>query len=149
MAASEALDPAAAVKGDERMAEVLRRAVRNTQHAPKSDITVRADGVHVPLKRDAILRARDRARGLNKPHNVARKLFVTEILTELARAEARVLDRPLDDEDVPDARERLWSEPGVLTAVNSLWPLLTPLQLLAVLYSDRAALQAGSWVRSH
>ena len=144
VAASEALDPAAAVKGDERMAEVLRRAVRNTQHAPKSDITVRADGVHVPLKRDAILRARDRARGLNKPHNVARKLFVTEILTELARAEARVLDRPLDDEDVPDARERLWSEPGVLTAVNSLWPLLTPLQLLAVLYSDRAALQAAA-----
>ncbi len=66
VAAREALDPAAVVKGDERMTEVLRRAVRNTQYVPKSDITVRADGVHVPLKRDAILRARDRARGLNR-----------------------------------------------------------------------------------
>jgi DNA helicase IV len=144
VAAGDVLDPAAAIKGDERMAEVLRRAVRNTQLAPKSDITVRADGVYVPLKRDAILRARDRARGLNKPHNVARKLFVTEILTELARAEARVLDRPLEDGDLPEARERLWSEPGVLTAVNGLWPVLTPLRLLAVLYSDRAALQAAA-----
>src|SRR5271157_92667 len=51
VAAGDVLAPAAAIKGDERMAEVLRRAVRNTQHAPKSDITVRADGVYVPLKR--------------------------------------------------------------------------------------------------
>ena len=43
---------------------------------------------------------------------MARKLFVTEMLTELARSEARVLDRPFDEEDVPDARERLWDEPG-------------------------------------
>ncbi|HTU76959.1 MAG TPA: ATP-binding domain-containing protein [Trebonia sp.] len=142
--AAEARDPAAVVKGDERMIEVLRRAVRNTQYAPRADIIVRADGVSIPLRRDAILRARDRARGLNKPHNVARKLFVTEILSELARAEARVLDRPLEDEDLPEARERLWSEPGVINAVNGLWPTLTPAQLLAALYSDRAALQAAA-----
>jgi DNA helicase IV len=144
VAATEALDPAAVLKGDERMVEVLRRAVRNTQLVPKADITVRADGVSIPLKRDAILRARDRARGLNRPHNVARKLFVTEVLNELARAESRVLDRPLEDEDIPDARERLWSEPGVLAAVSGLWPLLTPLQLLAALYADPGALQAAA-----
>src|SRR5260370_10165339 len=97
VAATETADPAAVVKGDARMVEVLRRAVRNLQRAPKTDITVDADGVPVPLRRDAVLRARDRARGLGKPHNVARKLFVTELLTELARAEARVLDRPLED----------------------------------------------------
>jgi DNA helicase IV len=145
VAATDAKDPAAVVKGDERMVEVLRRAVRNTQLVPKSDITVRADGVGIPLRREVILHARDRARGLNRPHNVARKLFVTEILTELARAEARVMDRPpLEDEDLTDARERLWSDPGVLTAVNSLWPLLTAPQLLAALYSDGAALQAAA-----
>jgi DNA helicase IV len=144
VSATEARDPAAVVKGDERMVEVLRRAVRDTQQAPKADITVGADGVRIPLRREAILRARDRARGLHKPHNVARKLFVTEILSELARAEARVLDRPLEDEDLPDARERLWSEPGVIDAVNGLWPTLTPAQLLATLYADRGALQAAA-----
>jgi len=144
VSATDARDPADVVKGDERMVEVLRRAVRNTQYAPREDITVRADGVSIPLRRDAILRARDRARGLSKPHNVARKLFVTEILSELARAEARVLDRPLEDEDLAEARERLWSEPGVINAVNGLWPTLTPARLLAALYSDRDALRAAA-----
>jgi DNA helicase IV len=144
VSATDTRDPAAVVKGDERMIEVLRRAVRNTQQVPKADITVRAEGVAIPLRREAALRARDRARGLHKPHNVARKLFVTEILSELARAEARVLDRPLEDEDVADARERLWSEPGVINAVNELWPTLTPVRLLAALYADRGALQAAA-----
>jgi DNA helicase IV len=141
VAATETADPAAVVKGDARMVEVLRRAVRNLQRAPKADITVDADGVPVPLSRAAILRARDRARGLGKPHNVARKLFVTELLTELARAEARVLDRPLEDEDIPDARARLWDTRGVAAALDSLWPRLTPQQALAALYADRDALQ--------
>ena len=142
--ATDAADPAAVVKGDERMVQVLRHAVRNRQRAPRHDITVDADGVPIPLSRDAILRARDRARGLRKPHNVARKLFVTELLGELARAEARLLDRPLDDEDVPDARARLWDEPGVRTALDGLWPLLTPRQLLAGLLSDTDRLRAAA-----
>src|SRR5512142_975129 len=98
VAATETADPAAVVKGDARMVEVLRRAVRNLQRAPKADITVDADGVSIPVRREAILRARDRARGLGRPHNVARKVFVAELLAELARAEARVLDRPLEEE---------------------------------------------------
>ena len=142
--ATDAADPAAVVKGDERMVEVLRHAVRNRQRAPRHDITVDADGVAIPLARDAILRARDRARGLRKQHNVARKLFVTELLGELARAEARVLDRPLDDEDLPDARARLWDDPGVRTALDGLWPLLTPQQLVADLLSDPDRLRAAA-----
>ena len=106
--ATDTRDPAAVVKGDERMVRVLQQAVRDRQPVPKRDIIVNADGVDVPLAREAILRARDRARSTRKPHNVARKLFVTELLTDLARAEARVLNRPLDDEDLPDARARLW-----------------------------------------
>jgi hypothetical protein len=38
---------------------------------------------------------------LRKPHNVARKVFVTEMLSALAAAEAAALDRPLDPEDLP------------------------------------------------
>jgi DNA helicase IV len=144
VAATEAADPAAVVKGDARMVEVLARAVRDLQRAPKTDITVDADGVTVPLRRAAILRARDRARGLGKPHNVARKVFVTELLTELARAEARVLDRPLDEEDIPDARARLWDAPGIFAVLDSLWPQVTPQQALAALYSDHTALQAAA-----
>ncbi len=142
--ATETADPAAVIKGDVRMVEVLRRAVRNLQRVPKADITVNADGVPIPLRREAILRARDRARGLGRPHNVARKLFVTELLAELARAEARVLDRPLEEADIPDTRARLWDAPGVFATVDSLWPQLTPQRALAGLYSDRDALQAAA-----
>jgi DNA helicase IV len=147
--ATDTADPAATVKGDQRMVEVIRRAVRNRQRVPGGDITIDADGVDVPLRRDVILRARDRARALRKPHNVARKLFVTELLTELAQSEARVLDRPLEAEDLPDARARLWDEPGVRAALDTLWPLLTPEQLLAGLLAEEGALRAAAGSLTH
>jgi DNA helicase IV len=142
--ATDTRDPAAVVKGDERMVAVMRQAVRDRQRVPKQDITVDGGGVDIPLRRDAILRARDRARSTRKPHNVARKLFVTELLNELARAEARVLDRPFDDEDLPYARDRLWSEPGVYDAIDGLWPLLTPERLLADLLGSREAIGSAA-----
>jgi DNA helicase IV len=142
--ATDTRDPAAVVKGDERMVRVLQQAVRDRQRASKTDIEVDADRVLIPLRRDAILRARDRARATRKPHNVARKLFVTELLNELARGEARVLDRPFDDEDLPYARERLWSEPGVVDALDALWPLLTPERLLADLLGSPGAIRSAA-----
>jgi DNA helicase IV len=66
------------------------------------------------------------------------------VLNELARAEARVLDRPFDDEDLPYARERLWSEPGVHDAVDDLWPLLTPERLLADLLGSAQAIRSAA-----
>src|SRR5579864_242296 len=148
--ATDTRDPAAVVKGDERMVRVLQQAVRDRQVVPKRDAIVNADGVDVPLAREAILRARDRARSTRKPHNVARKLFVTELLTELARAEARVLNRPLDEEDLPDARARLWGSDGVNAALDALWPLLTPETLLAgLLRSPQAIRSAAGNVLEH
>jgi DNA helicase IV len=144
--ATDTRDPAAVVKGDERMVRVLQQAVRDRQVVPKRDIIVNAEGVDVPLAREAILRARDRARSARKPHNVARKLFVTELLSDLARAEARVLNRPLDAEDLPDERARLWDADGVNAALDALWPLLTPEMLLAGLLRSPQAI--GSAVGS-
>jgi DNA helicase IV len=142
--ATDTRDPAAVVKGDERVVRMLQQAVRDRQRAPKGDLDVDADRVHIPLRREAVLRARDRARSTRKPHNVARKLFVTELLNELARGEARVLDRPFDDDDLPYARERLWSEPGVVDALDALWPLLTPEKLLAELLRSPAAIRSAA-----
>ncbi|HEY6495257.1 MAG TPA: ATP-binding domain-containing protein [Trebonia sp.] len=143
-------DPAAVVKGDERMIRVIQQAVRDRQRAPKQDVSVDLDGVTVPLRREAVLRARDRARSTRRPHNVARKLFVTDLLSELARAEARTFDRPFDDEDLPYARERLWSEPVVQAALDRLWPLLTPEGLLAdLLGSPQAIGSAAGSVLDH
>jgi len=138
-------DPAAAVvKGDPKMVHVLRRAVRNLQQVPRGDLEVTADGVSMTVPHQVVLRARDRARGLRKPHNVARKLFITELLGALARAEASALGRELDPDDVPYARARLWDEPPVRAALDVLWPFLTPQRLVAGLLAEEGALRRAA-----
>ena len=135
---------AAVVKGDLRMVEVLRRAVRNHQQVPPGDLAVTADGVRMTVPRDTCLRARDRARALRKPHNAARKLFVTEMLGALAAAEAAVLGRPPDPEDLPYTRARLWDESPVRAALDALWPFLTPQRLVAGLLASEGALHRAA-----
>src|ERR1700758_3098591 len=148
--ATDTRDPAAVVKGDQRMVRVLQQAVRDRQRVPGQDITVDADGVAIPLRREAILRARDRARSTRRAHNVARKLFVTDLLTELAWSESRVLNRPLEEEDLAEARARLWDIDGVNAALDALWPLLTPEVLLAdLLRSPQAIRSAAGAVLDH
>ena len=135
---------AAVVKGDQKMVGVLRRAVRNLQQVPPGDLEVTADGVAMTVPGEVVQRARDRARGLRKPHNVARKLFITELLGALARAEARALGRPLDPEDLPYARARLWDEQPVRAALDGLWPFLTPQRLVAGLLATEGALRRAA-----
>jgi DNA helicase IV len=135
---------AAIVKGDVRMVKVVRQAVRDQQKLPARDLEISVDGVTITVPRDVCLRTRDRARGIRKAHNVARKLFVTEMLTALARAEAVALDRPLDPDDIPYARARLWDEPPVRAALDGLWPLLTPQRLVATLLGTEGALRRAA-----
>jgi DNA helicase IV len=135
---------AAVVKGDLKMVQVLRRAVRDRQQVPPGDLEITVDGIGLTVPREACLAARDRARALHRPHNVARKLFVTELLGALAAAEATVLGRPLDPEDIPYARARLWDEPPVRAALDDLWPFLTPQRLVAGLLAEEGALRSAA-----
>jgi DNA helicase IV len=138
-------DPAAAVlKGDLKMIKVLRAAVRDRQRIPRRDLELEIDGVPITVPADACERARIRARGMRRPHNVARKLFVTEMLDAIARAEAVALGRSLDDEDVPYVRARLWDEDPVRAALDRLWPFLTPQRLLAALLEEEGALRRAA-----
>ena len=138
-------DPdAAVVKGDVRMTGVLRRAVRARQQLPPGDLEITVDGVDMTVPRETVVRARDRARGTRKPHNVARKLFVTDLLGALAAAEARALGRQLDPDDLPYTRSRLWDEPPVRAAIDGLWPLLTPQRLVAGLLASEGAIRAAA-----
>ncbi|HJY69487.1 MAG TPA: ATP-binding domain-containing protein, partial [Streptosporangiaceae bacterium] len=138
-------DPAAAqIKGDVKMVNVLRRAVRDRQQVPRGDLEITADGVPMTVPGETVLRARDRARGQRRPHNVARKLFVTEMLGALAAAEAAALGRPLDPDDLPYTRARLWDEAPVRAALDDLWPFLTPQRLVAGLLAEEGALRRAA-----
>ncbi|NUW38591.1 HelD family protein [Nonomuraea rhodomycinica] len=152
-------DPAAAVvKGDVRMAGVVRDAVRARQRVPRGDLEVPLDGLTLRVPHETCVRLRDRARAVRLSHNMARKLYVTELLKELARAEARALEDSLrlaemeledpelagpldlegelDEVDVDLAARRLWQELPVRAAIDALWPELTPQRLISELLSD-------------
>ncbi|MEU7745706.1 ATP-binding domain-containing protein [Nonomuraea sp. NPDC049158] len=149
---------AAVVKGDTRMAEVVAAAVRERQRLPEGDLEVLLDGRVLRVPRGVCAALRERARAVRLPHNMARKLFVTELLKELARAEARAveealrlaemefedpelaepldLERDLDEVDLALASARLWQEPPVHQAVEALWPELTPQRLIGELLAS-------------
>ncbi|RKS68909.1 DNA helicase IV [Actinomadura pelletieri DSM 43383] len=160
-------DPAVAVvKGDLRMADLVREAVHDRQRVPADGLRVEVEGLTLTVDAEACERARDRARGLRVPHNIQRRRFVHDLLEALAvdRAEQyeRIMDEPLEEiakngglpkwlqelideaEDTPlldetelrMAKEALWHEPSVQAALDALWPELTPEELVTDLYAD-------------
>lgn len=164
-------DSAAAVeiKGRRDMVEVLANAVGDRQQVPDEELVVELDdGIRaeaLTLDRATCERARDAARSTQRPHNLARRVFVDQLLDALTeqsaeRLEANVLEAvpqvPLTDDETADVslldthdhtaiRQGLEQDRKVIAALNSLWPKLTPQELLSDLLTsaDRLASAAG------
>ncbi|GAA3675542.1 AAA family ATPase [Nonomuraea antimicrobica] len=127
----------AALKGDLRMAEVLARAVRDRQKVPRRPIELTVGRITLTLDRAMLETARNKAARSRRPHNQARAVFVRSLLNGLARQQARKIGKGLiDEEELGDLREELRTEPVVKSALNRLWPYLTPQRLLLGLYSS-------------
>lgn len=155
---------AAVVKGDVRMAGVVARALELRQRVPEGDLVVELDGLNLRVPHEVCARLRDRARAVRLPHNMARKLYVTEMLKELTRAEARALEESLHVEELADVdpelaeplglqddldeldlelgSQRLWGEPEIRRAIDDLWPELTPRRLVGELLSSPETLRS-------
>ncbi|WP_442945956.1 HelD family protein [Nonomuraea sp. LPB2021202275-12-8] len=157
----------AALKGDLRMAEVLARAVRDRQRVPRKPVELNLGRYTLTIDRNMLEAARNKATRARRPHNQARTTFVRSLLNALARQVAKKLGKGLIDEDeLADLREELRTEPVVRSALNRLWPYLTPQRLLLGLYgsaerldhaasalspAERALLRrdgAGEWTES-
>ncbi len=139
---------AARVKGDAKMADVLKKAVADTRQIPAADIEVRADGTDYRITPRMCREARaeaeqalDRETGEPLRHNRARRTFIASVAIALVRQAARGGGRPPGAED---ARE-LAAHPAVRAVLDALWPELEPQALLARLYRDpgRLALDPG------
>jgi DNA helicase IV len=127
----------AAVKGDLRMAEVIARAVRDRQKVPRKPVELTIGRLTLTIDRSMLEGARNKAARSRRPHNQARAVFVRSLLNGLARQQARKIGRGLIDEDeLADLREELRTEPVVKSALNRLWPYLTPQRLLLGLYGS-------------
>ncbi|MEW1844557.1 ATP-binding domain-containing protein [Nonomuraea angiospora] len=127
----------AALKGDARMAEVIAKAVRDRQRVPRKPVELTIGRITLTIDRSMLDGARNKATRSRRPHNQARAVFVRSLLNALARQQARKIGKGLiDDDELADLREELRTEPVVKSALNRLWPYLTPQRLLLGLYGS-------------
>ncbi|MFI6922567.1 HelD family protein [Nonomuraea spiralis] len=134
----------AAVKGDPRMAEVIARAVRDRQKVPRRPIELTMGRLTLTIDRAMLDGAKNKATRSRRPHNQARAVFVRSLLNALARQQARKIGKGLiDDDELADLREELRTEPVVKSALNRLWPYLTPQRLLLGLYGSPERLDSA------
>jgi DNA helicase IV len=139
---------AAEVKGRASMVEVLTNAVRDRQQVPEPVLEIEVERETLRLDRKTCTEARARARRSRRPHNQARRIFVTELLDALTRQVARKLGEDLlDPRDLDDIREELTADANVAKAMDSLWPVLTPEQLLDDLFAERERLASAAGKR--
>lgn len=165
-------DDTARMKGGLAMVDVLRRAVADRQELPTAPIAIALDDVTVEIDRATAAEARRRARATGLPHNAARTTFRDALGSLLVTQGVERLDEDLDDPpeladllrelgDLPELapmgaaqlsaelrhelRDDLRADLGFHAAVERLWPVLTPEQVLAELFAspDRLASAGG------
>jgi DNA helicase IV len=154
----------AAVKGDTRMVELLAAAITDRQRVPDADIVVEVGGQRLRLDPATGEQARRRARATGEPHNQARATFKREVVDALTNQMVAALTRDLPEVDLPEdddllvdlfpderlldpdldeIRAELSSNPAVHSAVDRLWPKLTPQQLVGGLLGSAERLAGG------
>jgi DNA helicase IV len=155
----------AAVKGDGRMVGVLAAAVADRQQVPDDPLRLEVGGQRLRLDPATCEQARRRARATGAPHNQARAVFRRELVAALTDQMVAALTRDLPEVDLPDddllvdefpaerllddereeIRAELAAAPPVRSAVDRLWPRLTPEQLLTGLLTaaERLAVAGG------
>jgi DNA helicase IV len=152
--AAAADEPAvAALKGDLRMKDVLAAAVADRQKVPDRPLDIDVEGQKVVLRPRAVAAARDKARRSGKPHNLARVVFVKDMLIHLADQIGRQLGTRFDPADRGDVIADLRASRDVRVALNRAWMPLTAQGLLSSLFAlperlDAAAPQLSERERS-
>ncbi|MDH6676777.1 DNA helicase IV [Rhodococcus sp. LBL1] len=150
VAAEDASD-AARLKGSLQILDVLAAAIADRQRLPEDPIPIELSGVALQIDAETAAWAREEARASGRPHNEARVVFreiVTYVLTE--RAIGRIgqgwlsrSDRKAWEQMRIELLEELAQDANFTTALDVLWPILSPDSLLAELYSSRARLSAA------
>jgi DNA helicase IV len=154
--ASRGAEPAdlATLKGDARMAAVLRRAVLTNVRKPSSDVLIIIGTKRYRVLEHRLRRYVDDARramddGLR--WSIARERLRVQIAEDVRRQREDAGGAPTDAETARIARS-----PAVKQFVDDVWPALTATALLARLYSDAefldrcgSALSPGERVALH
>jgi len=127
----------ARVKGHVRMAALLANAVRDRQRALPRDLVVPFGLTSLRLDVETSRRIVRGAARRAHTHNAARK-FVEQALFDALAASSR------DQVDSGTVRERTRSTDEVRAALEAMWPVLTPAQLLHDLFGSPALIRLAA-----
>lgn len=127
-------DRARQLKGDLKMVRVLERAIRARQRVPQRNIKFRLDSYDLIIKRSDVSAAISKARTSGKPHNIARRIFVKEMLSRLASQYVKQLELQPSAEDYADILTDLRETALVRRELNLAWFPLTPEGLVSDLW---------------
>jgi DNA helicase IV len=130
----------ARVKGDLRMAKVLVNAVRDRRRSLRRDLEIGygVETLRLTVAESASIVADARRRA--RTHNAGRKFVEQGVYEVLARSSRH-------DATVGDVRERLRGAPLLREALDWMWPVLSPMQLLHDLFGSRALLRSAAGSR--
>jgi DNA helicase IV len=131
---------AARVKGDPRMSDVIDKAVTDRERALREDLVVPFRSGYVRLRATESARIVAAGRRRFRRHNAGRKWVEGEVWSAMA---ATWRD---GDATAGEVRAAVRSLTEVREALERMWPVLTPAQLLHDLFGSRALLRlaAGS-----
>ena len=127
----------ARVKGDLRMIDVVRHAVRDRERPLREPLRIPYGVQWLTLSVERSSEIVQQARRRFRTHNAGRKLveqLFWEALAESSRAE--------DPHEV--VRERLRGDMAVREALERMWPVLTPAELLNDLYGSPGLLKLAA-----
>jgi len=135
---------AAGLKGSLKILDVLGAAIADHQRLPENPLLIELADVTVRIDAEMAEWAREEARSSGLPHNDARTVFteiVTWALTE--RAIARIgkgwltrSDREAWEQVRADLTAELAENDAFAAALDALWPILTPKELLTQLFTS-------------
>jgi DNA helicase IV len=134
-------DLAARVKGDARMSDVIDKAVRDRQRALREDLRVPFRTGYLRVQANETARIVKAARRRFRRHNGGRRFVEGELFAALASSWR---GEPVT---VRDVRRAVRHDPTVRAALERMWPVLSPAQLLHDLFGSPALLRlAGAGV---
>ena len=138
-----AIDPADSpltgmVKGDTRMSLVIDQAVTDRERALRDDLVVPFRTGYLRLRADDTSRIVKAAQRRFRRHNAARRWVEGEVWATMA---ASWRD---DSITVADVKEAMRALPDVRQALERIWPVLSPAELLHDLFGSKALLKLAA-----
>ncbi|HVL05471.1 MAG TPA: UvrD-helicase domain-containing protein [Acidimicrobiales bacterium] len=133
---------AARVKGDPRMAGVLARAVADRGRGLPAELSLLRNGRRLVLSSDASWRIASQARRRPGTHNARRPIVERLVARHFHRQAAH--DDEGEGEDFESFEETILRQRPVRAALERMWPVLSPDDLVHDLFGSRALLRSAA-----